>query len=53
MGRKLVIYESLYSLSKLFNQKNNLIIAEYIKWEFQILENLGYGLDVKNVRDWF
>ena len=33
----LVIYESLYRLSKLFNQKNNLIIAEYIKWEFKFL----------------
>ena len=43
----LVIYESLYSLSELFNQKNNIIIAEYIKWEFKFLENLGYGLDFK------
>ena len=43
----IVIYESLYRLSTIFNQKNDSIIAEYIKWEFQFLEYLGYGLDVK------
>ena len=41
------IYESLYRLSNIFNQKNDSIVAEYIKWEFQFLEYLGYGLDVK------
>ena len=43
----LFIYESLYRLTKLFNQKNNLLIAEYIRWEFQLLKYLGYGLDLK------
>jgi DNA repair protein RecO len=43
----LVIYKSLHRLSQLFNLNNDLIVAEYVKWEFQFLGCLGYGLDVK------
>ncbi len=41
------VYQSLYRLSTIFNQKNDSLVAEYIKWEFQFLEYLGYGLDLK------